>query len=100
MELIRSGSSDEMGGLAAAANRVDGYANGAQFNRLCRTYHLEHDWEGNITLRVTTFDLDTIQNVASKSNILAALDLAGSLDARERATGLTALDRALEGFRG
>jgi hypothetical protein len=45
-------------------------------------------------------DLEIICDLAQRSVVLAAIDLAESLDLRERRAGLDALDRALESFRG
>jgi hypothetical protein len=61
---------------------------------------LIRDDEGRITVRATTMDLEVIRDLMQRSVVLAALDLAESLEVRERRAGLGALDRALEAFRG
>ena len=55
---------------------------------------------GRVTLRATGMDLDTVRQLAGAGVVLTALDLAESLDARERRAGLGALDQALEEQRG
>ena len=40
--------------------------------------------EGPIILRVTTFDFETVRHLATKDHVLAALDLAGSLEPERR----------------
>lgn len=99
-QIISAGSTQETLGLASATDRVDGYVTAADATRLIGTYLLNDDAEGHIILRATTFDLDTLRNLATKDRVLAALDLAGSLDARERDAGLSALDNALARLRG
>ena len=54
---------------------------------------------GQFTLRVTAMDLAVIETLA-QGTVLAALDLAESLDVRERRVGVDALDDALARFRG
>ncbi len=94
-QIVLSGSSAGVTDLTPVSNRVEGYVDVDQRNRLSRTYHLEHDWDWNVTLRVTTFDLEVIKRLAAQGSVLAALDLAGSLDARERAAGLSVLDQTM-----
>jgi len=43
--------------------------------------------------------LDLVRDLAGRRAVLAALDLAESLNVRERRAGLLALDQALEDFR-
>jgi len=99
-QVISAGSTQATLGLASATDRVDGYANAADATRLIGSYLLEDHAEGQIILRVTTFDLEIVRLLATKDHVLAALDLAGSLDARERDAGLLALDSALARLRG
>lgn len=61
---------------------------------------LIRDDTGNVTLRATSADLEVVRELISASDVLAALDLAESLDVRERRAGMIALERALEAFRG
>jgi hypothetical protein len=84
----------------ADANTVDGYIAVNDLDDLERRFGLAHDTEGRITLRATAFPIDTIARIADASTVLAALDLAGSLDVRERTAGLNALTDALGKLRG
>lgn len=99
-QVISAGSTQANLGLTSATDRVDGYVNAADATRLIGSYLLEDDAEGPIILRVTILDLEIVQHLATKDHVLAALDLAGSLDARERDAGLLALDSALARLRG
>lgn len=55
---------------------------------------------GSMTLRATSVDLDVLRDLVSAGEVLAALDLAESLDVRERRAGMDALHRVLGAFRG
>lgn len=55
---------------------------------------------GRIVLRATGFPIPTVRELADIGVVLAALDLAESLDVRERRAGLDALTDALEQLRG
>lgn len=81
-------------------SRVDGYLKRGDVERVVREHGLIRDDEGQATLRATTADLDIVRDLVARSVALTALDLAESLDVRERRVGLTALTRALEPFRG
>jgi hypothetical protein len=61
---------------------------------------LIRDDTGSVTLRSTSVDLDVVRDVVSAGDVLAALDLAESLDVRERRAGIEELSRALGEFRG
>lgn len=86
-------------GLAATSN-IDGYLAAADVAGVVSRHGLIRDNEGRVTLRATSMDPEVIRDLAQRSVVLAALDLAESLDVRERRAGLDALDRALESFRG
>jgi hypothetical protein len=98
-EIIKTGVESEVGGLVAVDGRVDGYVAASQYEELTRHYRLESNWDGSITLRSTSFDIAEVRRIADEGHILAAIDLASSLDARERSAGLTILDDALDGLR-
>jgi len=85
-------------GLAAATGTADGYLDVVDVERLVRSYALRADPDGVVTIRATTLDVDLVRVLAGRP-VLAALDLAASLDPRERAAGLGALRAALEGLR-
>jgi hypothetical protein len=99
-EVTQTGSESDIGGLAAVASRLDGYVDASHINHLIGTYRLEDDWDGDITLRSTSFDIEKVRRVADESRVLAAVDLAGSLDTRERSAGLAILDTTLERLGG
>lgn len=84
----------------AATNNIDGYLAAADVAGVVSRHGLIRDDEGRVTLRATSMDLEVIRDLVQRSVVLAALDLAESLDVRERRAGLDALDRALESFRG
>ena len=100
-DVIESGATQGVGGLTAARNRLDGYVATAALPRLVQRYRLMPDPGGDVVLRTTAMAPDVIADLAEgRRHVLAALDLAGSTDARERSTGERLLDRALEKLRG
>lgn len=84
----------------AGTDAIDGYVAAGEVEGVVRSHGLIRDDEGRVALRATTMSLDVVRDLANRGAVLAALDLAESLDARERRAGRDALDRALEGFRG
>jgi hypothetical protein len=86
-------------GLAAAAS-VDGYVAIDMLDSVAARHGLIRDDNGRITLRATALDLAVVAELAVSGTVLAGLDLAESLDVRERHVGLNALTDALERFRG
>lgn len=93
-ELIETASAASGLGLADAGS-VDGYlATSAVFATVPR-HGLSRDEAGRFTLRATRMDLAVVADLAGRSPVLTALDLAESLDVRESRVGLDALDRAL-----
>ena len=99
-EVIPSGATRGVGGLTAATDRIDGYVDDATVARLIRRYRLENDPAGSVVLRETAMPTSVVTELANgRRHVLAALDLAGSIDARERSTGLRILDRAVERLR-
>lgn len=84
----------------AEPNTIDGYLAAGKVADAVRNHGLIRDDEGGVVLRATAMDLDVVRNLANRGVVLAALDLAESLDVRERRAGRDALDRALEDFRG
>ncbi len=84
----------------AETNDIDGYLAADDLAGVVSRHGLIRDEEGRVTLRATSMDLDVVRDLSRRSVVLPALDLAGSLDVRERRAGIDALDRALETFRG
>ena len=84
----------EFGLAQGAHDTVDGYVHSKAADKLIRTCHLVEDSRGNVTLRVTSIDSLTTTN-----SVLVALDLAESLDPRERSAGLTFLRQRLKSMR-
>jgi hypothetical protein len=81
-------------GLAAAQREeVDGYVDSATAQQLIARFHLVDDARGNVTLRVADNEQGG-RRVAS--TVIVALDLAESLDSRERAAALALLRDRLE----
>jgi len=99
-EVVRAGSDRAIGELVAIEGRLDGYVSASQYEDLTVRLHLEDDWNGAITLRSTLFDIGEVARIADFSEVLSAVDLAGSLDSRERSAGLATLDEALKTLRG
>lgn len=98
-ELVYAVDAGSRFGLADT-NNIDGYLASDDVDGLVSRHGLIRDDEGRVTLRATTMDLDVVRDLAERSSVLSAIDLAESLDVRERRAGLDALDRALEAFRG
>ncbi len=93
-KIVVSGSGKALADLTAT-DRIDGYLSDRDYMLLLGRYRLEKDWDGQITLRVTTFDIHIVDQLAKAGPALAALDLADSMDSRERATGIDLLDRTI-----
>jgi excisionase family DNA binding protein len=82
-------------GLAAGGrSSVDGYVGRADLDRIVSTYHLADDQGGNVVLRVVE-DVATARRGGIVDSATGALDLAESLDPRERSAGRRELDRLL-----
>ncbi|MGY2065634.1 helix-turn-helix domain-containing protein [Blastococcus sp. SYSU DS0619] len=100
-EVVASGAAGGIGGLSAAPDRCDGYVDERVEERLVQRYRLDPDPSGGVTLRATRMPIDVVAELAGGGRqVLAALDLAGSTDPRERSTGHHLLDRALGQLRG
>lgn len=83
-------------GLAATMDdSIDGYLAAAFLDQIVRANALKEDPDGNLTLRTTALDVDAITTLAA-TDVLAALDLAASLDTRERHAALTYLQDVLD----
>ncbi|WP_431835550.1 type IV toxin-antitoxin system AbiEi family antitoxin domain-containing protein [Cellulomonas sp. Y8] len=86
-------------GLAATIDdSADGYLAAASLDRIVRANALKEDPDGNLTLRTTAVGIDVIADLVA-TDALAALDLAASLDTRERHAALTHLRDALQRWR-
>jgi hypothetical protein len=80
-------------GLSGArAASVDGYVSAEAVAALVNRFFLVRDIDGNVTLRVTDAEYHS-SRIASVATV--ALDLADSLDPRQRAAGLRALTRMM-----
>ncbi|MBZ2195570.1 hypothetical protein [Occultella gossypii] len=84
----------------AETSAIDGYLAVDGIAAVVSRHGLIRDDAGRVTLRATTMDLDIVRDLCERSVLVAALDLAESLDVRERRAGLAALDGVLEGWRG
>ncbi|MGY5884944.1 helix-turn-helix domain-containing protein [Modestobacter lacusdianchii] len=100
-QVVGSGATRGVGDLTAADDRLDGYVADTALTGLINHFRLEADPSGGVVLRTTGMSLDVVAELADgRRRVLAGLDLAGSIDARERATGSRLLDRALDSLRG
>ncbi|MDR7381588.1 hypothetical protein [Promicromonospora iranensis] len=79
----------------ATTTTVDGYVAREDLNNILVRHGLMQDTSGQFILRATAMDLTVVRDLSEGGVVLAALDLAGSLDSRERAVGRAALDKAL-----
>lgn len=84
----------------ADANAIDVYVGADKVEEVARTYGLVLDSSGTFTLRVTSIAMDAVRELVANGDVVAALDLAESLEVRERTAGTKGLERALEAFRG
>jgi hypothetical protein len=84
----------------AETSEIDGYLAANDVDEVVARHGLIRDDLGRVTLRATAIELDTVRDLSKRSVVLAALDLAESLDVRERRAGLDRLDLALEDLRG
>jgi excisionase family DNA binding protein len=84
----------------AATNNIDGYLAAPDVDGVVSRHGLIPDDAGRVMLRATSIDLDVVRDMSKRGVVLAALDLAESLDVRERRAGLDALEAALGAFRG
>jgi hypothetical protein len=84
----------------ADANAVDAYVAANDLDALVGTFALAAASDGAFVLRATTTSLDVVTELAERGTVLAALDLAESVDIRERSAGEDGLTEALESFHG
>jgi hypothetical protein len=98
-ELVETSSTAARLGLAAT-NGIDGYLATTDLKAAVSRRGLVRDDTGSVTLRATGMDLDVVRDLVSAGDVLAALDLAESLDVRERRAGMEELSRALGESRG
>jgi hypothetical protein len=85
----------EFGLAMKASDSVDGYISEKSVRQLTKSCQLVEDATGNVTLRETDMKVLLKGNFQS---LIVALDLAGSLDARQRAAGLRFITELLEEF--
>lgn len=84
-------------GLSGQVGRsVDGYISGKVAKQLIRSAHLVENSNGNVTLRMT--EIKALLKGRLES-LVVALDLAESLDVRQRAAGLNFIEGKLTAFR-
>jgi hypothetical protein len=97
-ELVDTSGAAAALGLTEARERVDGYVAAHNLGKVVARHALIEDADGHYTLRATTMDLATVRALAENTSVLAALDLAESLDIRERQAGVAFLDERLKRF--
>lgn len=84
----------ELGLAVARAEGVDGYLSRDQLDELISRFHLVEDPAGNVTLRVAADEAPLHPGDPVDASVLA-LDLAESLDPRQRAAGTRYLSQHL-----
>lgn len=82
-------------GLYTDATRVDGYCSSDAIDDLVARFHLTPDTRGNVTLRAVDAPPAGVLDRATMPTAVVALDLAESLEVRERSTGLRVLEDLL-----
>lgn len=100
-EVVGSGTSRALSDLGARVEgMVDGYVAAWMVESLADRHVLSTDGTGDldVVLRATSFDLDVVRRIAEADEVLVALDLATSLDVRERSAGVAVLTDRLEQF--
>ncbi len=98
-EIVSTASQAQALGLVAGPG-IDGYIPRAALDHVVARHGLLRDPAGQVTLRATEFPIHIVEDLAQRSPALAALDLAESLDVRERRAGLEGLAHALAECRG
>lgn len=89
-----------LGLVDVPSERIDGYLPADELDSTVRWLGLREDTTGEITLRVTGFDINVIRDLATaQTPVLAALDAATSLDPRERGVGERTLSSILDRYR-
>jgi hypothetical protein len=84
-----------LGGVATSG-QLDGYVTAEQLARLEQQFFMARDNQGNVSLRIAAHALLDDEHDARVAFPVVALDLAESLDVRERSAGLHALTALLE----
>ncbi|UWZ55056.1 hypothetical protein Daura_01870 [Dactylosporangium aurantiacum] len=87
-QVVDTSAAAESLGLTATA-AVDGYVATGALDGLVAAHGLIHDEAGPFTLRATGMPLDVVARLAHTAPVLAALDLAESLDVREEGPAST-----------
>lgn len=82
----------------AETNRIDGYLARNDLAGVVARHGLVGDGRGTVPLRATSMDIDVVRDLSTRGLVLTALDLAESLDVRERRARLNGLEAALEEF--
>lgn len=93
-ELIETAGAAAALGLADAGS-IDGYLAASAKSATVARHGLRRDEEGRFTLRATGMELAVVADLAERSLVLVALDLAESLDVRESRAGRDVLESAL-----
>lgn len=88
-----------LGLVGTRPDAVDGYLSTDRLDSIVGFFGLRADPAGNVTIRVTSFDIDAVRDLAVHGKVLAALDAATSRDPRERGVGERALAESLAQFR-
>lgn len=82
-------------GLTVDETRVEGYCNGSALDDLVARFHLTPDPRGNVTVRVVKAPSADVLDRTTMPTAVIALDLAESLEVRERSAGHRVLEDLL-----
>lgn len=82
-------------GIAADETRVDGYVDRETLGDLVTRFHLTPDARGNVTIRAVEAPPAGLLDRRAMPTAVVALDLAESLEVRERSAGLRVLEDML-----
>ncbi|MFE3546012.1 helix-turn-helix domain-containing protein [Nocardia sp. NPDC059177] len=88
-----------LGIVDSGEDRIDGYLAARDRDSLVRSLGLRADPAGDVTLRITEFDFDQVRRLVTGGVLVAAIDIATSLDPRQRGVGQRAMAEILDGYR-
>lgn len=98
-ELLTVPNVGQLGIVDMDHSKLDGYIAATSLEATVRSLALQKVATGNVTLRVTGFDIEQVRALVNASTVVAALDAATSVDPRLRGVGEQALAATLKACR-